>query len=227
MPDLPPLISAVGIALLAVVLLWFAIGTQVNVRRGNRVLAWLQDGLPAIGPRATLRWLGSSVAALKIVDPVAPFNEAEILVVLEPRDLGGLWALARARGRRDFLILRFGLIHRPTYRADLIDPGSWTARDRRGAEEPTGRVTMLSGAGGHVIEVHEDGDAPVEELRRDWNALGATGGNVWRLSVRPTVPHLEIHLRAPDLERAGSARLVAEVRQVAERVGRERVDRQA
>src|SRR5881396_1229899 len=73
MPDLGPLVPALAIALLALVLIWFALGTQLNVRRGNRVLAWLQEGLPALGPRATLRWLGSSVAALSIVQPAAPY----------------------------------------------------------------------------------------------------------------------------------------------------------
>jgi hypothetical protein len=218
MPDPATLLPALGIALLAAVLLWFTVGTQLNVRRGNRMLAWLQDGLPALGPRATLRWLGSSVAALQIVDPMAPFNEAEVLVVLEPRDLGALWALARVRGRRDFLILRFGLIRRPTFRADLVDPSSWTARERRGGEEPTGRVTVLSDRAGPPLELRHDGDAPVDELRQDWRALAAAGGRVWRLSVRQTVPQLEIHLLAPDPTRSGSARLISEVRHIAERL---------
>src|SRR5437867_8716179 len=122
MPDLATFLPGLAIAALAVVLLWFTVGTQINVRRGNRTLVWLQEGLPALGPRATLRWLGSSVAALSIVQPAAPYRGADVLVVLEPRDLGLLWALARRRGRRDVIILRLNLLRAPRFGADLVYP---------------------------------------------------------------------------------------------------------
>lgn len=50
-------------------------------------MRWLQDGLPLVGEKTTLRWLGSSVVELKIQQAKAPFRSAEILFVLEPRDL--------------------------------------------------------------------------------------------------------------------------------------------
>ena len=79
---------------------WFALGTQANVRRGNRLLRWLQDGMSLLGEKTTLRWLGSSGVELKVQEPIAPFRWAQVFVVLEPRDVPFLWWLSRRRGRR-------------------------------------------------------------------------------------------------------------------------------
>jgi len=38
-----------------VVLLWFALGTGRNIRKGNELLRWLQGGLPLLGRRTTMR----------------------------------------------------------------------------------------------------------------------------------------------------------------------------
>ena len=216
MPDLSPFLPGLAVALMAAVLLWFAFGTQVNVRRGNRLLAWLQDGLPLLGPRTTLRWLGSSVAELQIADPAPPFRKAEVLVVLEPRDLGLLWALARRRGRRDFLVLRLDLVRAPRMRADAIDPGSWTARDVRAGDAPPERRTPWTDGTGAPVELVHDATADLEHLRAAWSRLAAVSARPWRISIRPTVPHLEIHLVPDDPSRVNSGRLLQEVRRLAE-----------
>lgn len=197
MPDPSQTLQALGIALVAVVLLWFALGTQANIRRGNAVMRWLQGGLPLLGPRATVRWLGSSVAELGILEPRAPFRGAEVKVVLQPRDMGALWALARARGRRDFLLLRADLVRAPRFRADLIAPAAWTARDRRADDTPLEHVERRSDASGGTLEVRWDAGADVAALERAWNALGRAGGGMWRISVRQLVPHLEVHVLVP------------------------------
>ena len=98
---------------------WFAVGTQYNVRRGKSALKWLQEGLPLVGERATVRWLGSSVIELKIAEAKAPFRSAEVLVVLEPRDVPLMWWWAHARGRRDVLIFRSQLRGAPKFEKEL------------------------------------------------------------------------------------------------------------
>lgn len=197
MPDLSQAPQALGIALVAVVLLWFALGTQRNIRRGNAVMRWLQGGLPLLGPRATVRWLGSSVAELRILEPRAPFRGAEVKVVLEPRDMGVLWAVARSRGRRDFLLLRCDLVRAPRFRADLIAPTAWTASDRRADDAPLEHVERWTDAGGATVEVRSELGADVAVLERAWSALARTGSGMWRISVRPLVPHLEVHAPVP------------------------------
>ena len=101
--SLPLAIFILGVLL---VVGWFAAGTHFNVRKGEAALRWLQDGLPLVGEKTTLRWLGSSAIELKIADAKPPFREAEVVVVLEPRDVPILWWFARLRGRRDLLMPR-------------------------------------------------------------------------------------------------------------------------
>jgi hypothetical protein len=107
---------------------WFAVGTQVNVRKGHKALEWLQGGLKQLGEKTTLRWLGSSAVELKIQSANAPFRNAEVVVVLEPRDVSLLWAFYRARGRRDLLIVRGQLRHPPAFELEAFDPRCWSAR---------------------------------------------------------------------------------------------------
>ena len=213
MPDPIELLPGLLIALLAVVMVWFTIGTQRNISRGNRLLRWLSDGLPALGPKTTLRWLGSSVAELRIGQPRHPYREAVVMVVLEPRDLGALWALARRRGRRDFVLLRLSLIRAPTVSADLVAQAAWTAtHTRRDEPEPELRETWTDDDG-QAVEVRHDGRADLDLLRGHWASLARQSGGTWRISVRHTVPHLEIHLLAPDPERH-------DAREVLDTVGR-------
>ncbi|HLY35234.1 MAG TPA: hypothetical protein VKU35_00810 [Candidatus Limnocylindria bacterium] len=215
MPDPAALLSALAILLLVAVLGWFTFGTQQNIRRGNQTLAWLQDGLRVLGPRATLRWLGSSVAALRIVDPSAPFREAEVMVVLEPRDLGALWALARSRGRRDFLLVRLSLVRAPRFRAELLDQQAWNPFSHRADDDGFERVAQETTDGGQAIEVRDDGSAPIGELRRSWRTLTDASQGVWRMAVAPTVPHIELHVLPPPPGGVGSARLFSAIRELA------------
>lgn len=218
MPDPGSFLPGLLVAATAAVLLWFTFGTQRNIGRGNRLLAWLQDGLPELGPRTTLRWLGSSVAELSIVAPRHPFREALVMVVLEPRDVGALWALARSRGRRDFLVLRLSLVRAPAVRADLVDPRAWTAGDRRRDDHEPEQEATWTDASGTAVLVRHDGRADLDELRHHWNRLSERSGGAWRISVRPVVPHLEIHLLPPDPTTAGARPLLHEVAELARAV---------
>ena len=215
MPDPSAFGASLAFALLAAVMLWFAFGTQRNIRRGNELLRWLQDGLPLLGQRTTLRWLGSSVVELRITEPQAPFREADLLIVLEPRDLGALWAFAHRRGRRDFLILRARLARPPRFRADLADAKSWTIGDvrHRWAGEDAG-VTWTGTWGGTTFEARHDPAVRIEELRGWWERLAGVSGGVWRISVSPIVPQLELHL-LPPADGLSSRRLMDAVREVA------------
>jgi hypothetical protein len=218
MPDLSAFGGSLAVALLVAVMLWFALGTQRNIRRGNVLLGWLQDGLPLLGERTTLRWLGSSVVELRISQPEAPFREAQLLVVLEPRDLGALWAFAHRRGRRDFLILRARLMRAPRFSADLADPASWTMGDVRHRWAGEGVAPSWSGTwDGTMVEARHDATVNLDELRAWWEQLTTVSGGVWRISVSPTVPHLELHF-LPPASGVSSLRLMGAVREVARQI---------
>lgn len=210
MSDLP-LVGALLLILLVAVMLWFALGTQRNVRRGNELLRWLQGGLPLLGRRTTMRWLGSSAVVLKIAEAAEPFQEAEVVVVLEPRDVAMLWAWSRRRGRRDFVVLRGGLRRAPDLEVEAGDVRGWTGRDRLRRLDP-GAWHEASWDDEHV-RVMARGHADLGEARRAWETLGSVSGGVWRLSVREEHPQLEVHVLppAPDVP---AERLVEAFREV-------------
>jgi hypothetical protein len=206
---------AIAIALLLVVMLWFTFGTQRNIRKGNAVLTWLQGGLPRIGPRTTLRWLGSSAVELTIVDARDPFRDMTVIVVLEPRDVGLLWAFARSRGRRDFVIFRGNLRRPPRSSAEVGDPVGWTGRLASESEPGWRQTTWPEG-----VIAKLDANADETLVRSAWDRLAASSDGVWRLTVQPVVPHLEAHIRPPDPDRVPAERLIGELVDFAERVSR-------
>ena len=196
MPDLTPILFSLLTIALLVVLLGFAFGTHRNVRRGNDLLRWLQEGLPLIGERTTLKWLGSSAVQLDITEPRTPFTEAQIVVVLEPRDVGWLWAWARSRGRRDFLILRGRLERSPRFEIEAGDSRGWTGRDR--LDKLDLDSWTQADWGDENVQIAHTTDADSEAVRSVWEELRSKTGGVWRLSVRRTSPHLEVHILPPD-----------------------------
>ncbi len=208
--------SPIAIALVFLVVAWFALGVQWNLRKGNALLRWLQGGLPLLGRRTTMRWLGSSVVELKIAQPTDPFLDAEVLVVLEPRDVGLMWGWGRLHGRRDFLILRARLAQPPRFEVEAGDRRGWTGRDalqrlslsdwqRADWEDSNVQVAYSGGRGSQVAH-------------RLWQDFQATSPAIWRLSIRRTHPHLEVHLRSPSPERASAERLFQAFRELARAV---------
>jgi hypothetical protein len=208
-----------------VLLGWFALGTVYNIRHGEAVLRWLQGGLPRLGPRTTLRWLGSSAVMLGIGKARPPFREVELAVVLEPRDVPWFWLVARGRGRRDLLILRAQLVSAPAAEYDLLLPDSWSGRDalQRARERGWQESTVSDAAA-------PDAAAPEAALLAPAGRTGAADPaaalaaarqvhpETWRLSVRRERPHLELHVPLPDPGRDDAARFVEAQRALAQAV---------
>jgi hypothetical protein len=210
MPDLSAFAPSLAIALILLTMLWFAIGTQYNVRRGNDVLRWLQGGLPLLGRRTTVRWLGSSAVELGISDASEPFRDATVVVVLEPRDVALVWAWARSRGRRDFLIVRANLRHPPRFSVDAGDPSGWTGRPT--PDRDPGAMRRIEWPDGALA--YGDDGADEASVRATWTRLRATS-DVWRLTVQPVVPHLEVHLRPPREPDVAADRVLGPIRDLA------------
>jgi hypothetical protein len=177
-------------------MLWFALGTRANIAKGNRVLTWLQDGLPRLGARTKLRWLGSTAVQLDLIDPRAPFAQAQIVIVLEPRDLGWLWAWSRSRGRRDALLLRGRLRSAPRFELEAAAAEGWTARDRLAQLDRD----AWSPATWDDVDVFYSGDVDIGPMHEKWSAFFHLGAKAWRLSVRRGDPHVEVHLALPDTD---------------------------
>ena len=189
---------------------WFAVGTHANVRKGEDTLRWLQQGLPLVGEKTTLRWLGSSVVELKLQQAKPPFREAEVLVVLEPRDVALLWWIGRLRGRRDLLVFRGTLQRAPRLELVAADPRAWTL----GGNDPSTKQWSSQSAPPLTIYSPANFSAAASVA----NLAATNGCPIVRLSVRRTAPHLEVQWRLAEVRQDSSAEMVETVLQLADSV---------
>ncbi len=191
-------------ALAILVVAWFAVGTAWNVRKGSALMRWMQGGLPILGERTTVRWLGSTAVEMVIQKARPPFEQVALVIFLEPRDVPWMWAASRGRGRRDTVIIRGRLRRPPQADAEALDPASWSGRDAlRNVASPEWSVRAPVSPGGLPIW-HK---TPASLARADdLLALAAQAGlEVRRLSVRRTEPHFQIHVAPPDAGASASA----------------------
>ena len=177
---------------------WFALGVVYNLRRGDALLKWMQNGLPSIGQKTTFRWLGTSVAELVIAHAKKPFRRLETLLVLKPRDVFWLTILAAFQGRQDIVIFRAQLTNAPLVDLELVDPKSWSGRgipnqfaDRKWESKPYQGLQLLAPAGLLDLATQTlDGlTIPMQRL----------SGRYTRFSLRRDAsrPHFEVHVPFP------------------------------
>ncbi len=182
-----------------VVMGWFAFGIIYNLRLGDAYLRWLRKGLPLVGERTTLRWLGTSVVEMAINAAKKPFRKLVTLIVFTPRDVPWMWVWALFNGRRDILILRAELVVPPHVDLELADPASWTGRQALQQASALGWANQT-----------RDGltlMAPPDQLERAAGTLTALDSPLKRLTLRclrlslrrnASASQLEIHLPLPD-----------------------------
>ncbi len=203
------------LALVALVVGWFALGSARNVRRGNAALKWMQGGLKQVGDKATVKWIGTTAVELGLANAKAPFESATVVVFLAPRDLPWLWAVSHARGRRDTLILRAGLKKAPVIDLELFDPASWSGRDAersmRGETWGTREAAGLTAAA-KVESAFEAAPALADAAR-------AGGAAVRRISVRRKEPNVTLHADLPGKD-ADAAAFFAAFRSLGELASR-------
>lgn len=180
-----------------IVMGWFAFGVIFNLRRGNQLLKWMQPGLTRIGQRTTFRWLGTSVAELGILQAKNPFRQLNTLVVMAPRDVFWMAALAVVQGRRDTLIFRAALSTPPPVELELADPKSWTGRtalqqaSQRNWERRDYQGLQLMAPRGTL-------DLAAGALDRLAASLEKLSPRYVRVSLRRSTPNLELHLPFPN-----------------------------
>ena len=185
----------IGIAAVAVVA-WFAAGTIWNVREGKALMRWMQDGLPALGERTTVRWLGSTAVEMVIAEAKAPFAGVTLVIFLEARDLPWMWALGRCRGRRDTLIVRGVLRQAPETEFEAFDPASWSGREALPRVPRDWPVRRAAAPGGVVV--HHGDAAALAHADALLTLAQRAGLTVGRLSVRRTEPNFQVHVPLPD-----------------------------
>ena len=204
------LVSVAAVAIVA----WFAAGTICNVRKGRALMRWMQGGLPVLGERTTVRWLGSTAVEMVIHDGKAPFASVTVVIFLEARDLPWMWVIGRSRGRRDTLIIR-GILRRvPAVELEALNPLSWSCRDALARVPPEWLVRKAAASGGVVV--HHANAAGLVHADALLALAQRAGLKVGRLSVRRTEPNFQLHVPLPDLRQSARDFFEA-VRAIAER----------
>jgi hypothetical protein len=205
------------IAAIIIVLGWFALGITWNLRKGNAVLRWMQAGLPQLGERTTMRWLGSSAIELVIGKARSPFKQVTLLAVMEPRDIPWLWLISRFQHRRDVLIIRAQLQTAPTYEFDLIAPNAWN--ETKQASQPEARRWAIE----PLDDLNFGAPATTRSLSRAIavEALPVARQaqpQVWRLSARRSDTQLELHISLPNLRQTNAPEFFTALRELGEQL---------
>ncbi|MFI5176775.1 MAG: hypothetical protein ACHQKY_18090 [Terriglobia bacterium] len=213
--------NTVGLSvfILAVILFlgWFAVGTQLNIRKGERILRWLQDGLRLAGEKTTLRWLGSSAVELKVQKPKAPFHQVEIFIVLEPRDVPFIRWFFRARGRRDLFIVRIESSDTPKFELEVIDESAWSTRDAHAeVRRKHWAWSQVETGPGSALTAYAQGVGAAEAAPRLLGLATLPGCSMVRLAVHSGTPHLEVQWHLDGLEKLPSQQVFEKLRQMAE-----------
>jgi hypothetical protein len=178
------------------VVVWFAAGTFWNVRKGSAAMRWMHGGLPLLGERTTVRWLGSTLVEMAIQRAQAPFERVAVVVFLEPRDLPWMWAASRSRGRRDTLIVRGVLRDAPRADVEVLDRGSWSGREAMRRLASGDWLVREPSSSGELALYHKTpaapalGDAMLDLARR-------AGLTVRRLSVARGERAFQLHVALP------------------------------
>jgi hypothetical protein len=196
---------------------WFAVGTQLNVRKGERMLGWLQEGLGLLGEKTTLRWLGSSAVELKVQKVKKPFRQVEIFIVLEPRDVPFLWWFFRARGRRDLFIIRSHLTTPPGFELEAIDKKAWSTRAvMEQVRHKPWSWTEIPPQGESRISAYTQGP---KGAATDLLSLATLpGSSLVRLAVHAAEPNLELQWRLTDLGNVSASQIFERVIEMANRI---------
>lgn len=206
-----PLVLVLTMATLAS----FALGTRMNVRAGERVAKWLQDGLPVISDKTTMTWIGSAALLFKMAKAKGPYRSAEIVLSFEPRDLVLMWLWARWRGRRDVMIFRGTLTTTPHFELEIFDPQGWMNRDAiERVQQKSWTQVNLPNANLRAYYV----GALDAALVRAWVTLATqAGGRLARLSLRRHPPNVEIHWLLPNATASARA-WFRDVREIGQQV---------
>jgi hypothetical protein len=219
MPNLDALIFPAGIVIAVIVVGWFALGTQANVRAGDRVLKWLRDGLPIIGEKTTMHWMGSSVLQLKMAKPKSPFRNTETLFVFEPRDVFFLWLLARWQGRRDLMIFRGTLTAAPSYELEVFDPAGWTTHNTE-RDVQNKNWTRVDLPGQSTLHAYYSGAAGASAARALTTLASRADAKLVRLSIHRDLPNVEVHWLLPNLQTVSARGFFSNLRELCEQVMR-------
>lgn len=210
-----PLITLALIVLL-VLLCWYLIGTQYNIRSARRALKWLEQGLPILGEKAALNWTGVSHVRVQIPKAKEPFRSADVIIDLVPRELP-FWFLWRTNSRRqDTLIVRAQLRAAPRF--DLVSHSSRVSADEQLKRSGSGQWTAVQGGLANEMTADIRGNISPYAVNRLIVQTTLDGMTLTRLIVHRSAPNLEVHYLLPQFEQVSPQRVFTSIHQLGEEV---------
>jgi len=208
--------NQVVIAFCALLVVWYVVGWQVNRRRGERLLAWVLQGLRPLGDQTTASRLGTSGFQVKVEKARPPFKRIETAILLEPREILLLWIFNRLRGGGDHLVLKATLRASPRGEVEVIKKrGRLAGRGLEGLndEEAWARQEI---AGGLVMACRgEKGQRQAEAISHLVEGLSP---RLLRLSLSKKAPHLLLNLSLAGLDERSALLLLSSLQDLAQAV---------
>lgn len=209
--------TTIVVILVAIFMGWFAIGMIYNIRWGDALLKWMQGGLPSIGQKTTLRWLGTSVAELVIAQAKKPFRRLETLLFFKPRDVFFMMIIAYFQRREDIVIFRAHLHTAPPADLELLDLKTWSGRDtQRRIRQRKWESTTYQGL--HLMAPVGLLDLAVKTLDRLALPMQKLSSRYSRFSLHRNAPNFEVHVPFPDYRNVDAKQYFEALRELAHSV---------
>jgi hypothetical protein len=210
-----PLWTAALIVLL-VLLCWYLIGMQYNIRRARRTLKWLEQGLPIIGEKATLNWSGVSHVQIHIPKAKDPFRSADVAVQLQPRELPFWWIWQSKIETQDTIVMRAHLRTAPGF--DLVSHSPRVPADEKLKRHGAGQWTAVQGGLANAMNADIRGNISPYTVNRLIVQTTLEGMTLTRLIVHRSAPNVEVHYLLPKFEQVSPQRLFTVLHQLGEEI---------
>lgn len=210
-----PLITALLILFL-VLLCWYLLGMQYNIRRERRALKWMEQGLPIIGEKAALDWSGVSHVEIQVPKAKEPFRSADVVIDLVPREIPFWWFWRKNVPTQDTIIVRAQLRTAPHF--DLVSHSPHVPADEQLKRSGTGQWTAVQGGLANAMTADIRGNISPYTVNRLIVQTTLEGMTLTRLIVHRSAPNLEVHYLLPQFAQVSSQRVFTGIHQLGEEV---------
>jgi hypothetical protein len=192
-------------ALSVLLVLWYFVGRQLNQRRGEELIRWIQKGLPMPAERASVRWIdrsGFQIQVAKVGKVVkkgarSPFRRLELTVLLQPREILLLWGFNVLRGRADSLVFKGTLRTSPQGEVEVVKKGELLARRVLMGLNEEG-WTRHEAVGGLVMAWR--GKRGPQQVNAISHLVEGLSPRLMRLSLSKKAPHMLVSLSLAGLD---------------------------
>lgn len=204
--------TLVVIALSAVLIAGFFVGSRLNRSRARVRANWLRAALRSTGAEPRFSPLGAFGFSATADGRGDAIRSVDAAVILLPREVPPLWLARVLTGVPDILTVRLTLATPPVVRGDVADTST-----------PYGRRAARRVPAGWQQARHDDAlvaspdAAGLDALRQLASSMRASGIQPQIISIRRSEPHLLVTLACPDSE-DGMVAAIAATSALAERL---------